>query len=186
VASVTHPRLAPVEYATLQDAAGWTLGFELIDGEAVVIPPTGGQAARAQGELFYAVRAWQDRTGDRGLLLQDVFIELPGGGYQAPDIAWWPEYRRPTVGVGAIAAVPDLVVEVLSPGTEDNDRGPKRAAYATAGVRELWLVDPRAVSITVYRDQQLAVPDALDVADELTSDLLPGFSARVRALLARG
>jgi Uma2 family endonuclease len=184
VASVTHPRLAPWEYAALQADAGWTMRAELIDGEPVVIPPTGGHAARAQLEVVYALRAWQERTGNRGLLLPDVFIELPDGSYPAPDIAWWSADRAPSVGVGAIASVPDLIVEILSPGTEENDRGPKRAAYAAARVRELWLVDPGAHIVTIYRDAQLAVPVVLDGADEVTSDLLPGFSARVAELLA--
>jgi Uma2 family endonuclease len=180
---VTHPRISRTQYVAIQLDAGWTAPLELIDGEAVVIPPTGGQASRAQIELIHALRGWQDRTADRGLLLQDVFVELPGGEYPAPDIAWWTAGRVPVVGFGAVSSVPDLVGEVLSPSTEANDRGPKREAYATAGVRELWLVDPRTRDITVYRDPELAAPVTLGRADELTSELLPGFAAKVGELL---
>jgi Putative restriction endonuclease len=52
-----------------------------------VTPPSGGQAASAQGELFFAVRRWQETSGDAGLLLQDVFIRLTGENYLAPDLA---------------------------------------------------------------------------------------------------
>ena len=51
---------------------------------------------------------------------------------------------------GDSGRVPDLVVEVLSPGTRENDLGPKRDAYGRAGVRELWLVDPAVKRITVF------------------------------------
>ena len=54
------------------------MAVELIDGEAVVMPPSGAAASSVQGELFFALRSWQDAEGERGLLLQDVFVELPG------------------------------------------------------------------------------------------------------------
>lgn len=147
VATVAHPRLAPDEFVALESSVGWQLALELIHGEAVVIPPTGGYAASIQGELFFALRTWQERVGDRGLLLQDVFVALPGGHFLAPDIAWWHDERRPRVGDGAVDVVPDLVVEVLSPATRLNDLGAKRELYVTAGVRELWLADPTDASI---------------------------------------
>lgn len=46
--------------------------------------------------------------------------------------------------------VPDLAAEILSPSTAARDRGEKKGAYARAGVREYWLVDPRARMVTVF------------------------------------
>lgn len=40
-----------------------------------------------------------------------------------------------------------LVVEVLSPSTAARDRMVKTGLYLGAGVREVWLVDPRAETI---------------------------------------
>ncbi|MEM6530902.1 MAG: Uma2 family endonuclease, partial [Chloroflexota bacterium] len=48
---------------------------------------------------------------------------------------------------------PDLVVEVLSPGTASLDRGRKFQLYAQHGVREYWLVDPQAQFIEVFTPQ---------------------------------
>lgn len=45
---------------------------------------------------------------------------------------------------------PDLVVEVLSPSTMQNDRGPKMRHYAAAGVKEYWIVSPIGQSVEVY------------------------------------
>ena len=49
-----------------------------------------------------------------------------------------------------VYGAPDLVVEVLSPGTAKRDRGYKKDAYARAGVREYWLVSPAEKSVEVY------------------------------------
>ena len=49
-----------------------------------------------------------------------------------------------------IDGAPDLVVEVLSPGTAKNDKGYKKDVYERAGVPEYWIVDPPHKSIEVY------------------------------------
>jgi len=50
-----------------------------------------------------------------------------------------------------VHGTPDLVVEVLSPGTMRNDKTYKKDTYAKCGVREYWLVDPCSKSVEVYR-----------------------------------
>jgi Uma2 family endonuclease len=177
VATVAHPRLNSAEYLALQAAAGWRSAVELIGGEAVVTPPSGGQAASAQGELFFAIRRWQETSGDGGLLLPDVFIRLSGEDYLAPDLAWWAAARRPRLLQGALDVIPELVVEVLSPATRINDLGAKKDAYLAAGARELWLADPQVATITTMQPDGRQQP--LGRGDELTSPLLPGFVVEV-------
>lgn len=50
-----------------------------------------------------------------------------------------------------VHGAPDLVVEVLSPGTMRYDKTLKKDAYAHCGVREYWLVDPSGKSLEIYR-----------------------------------
>ena len=49
-----------------------------------------------------------------------------------------------------VYGAPDLVVEVLSPGTEKRDRGIKKNLYEKCGVKEYWLVNPETKSVEVY------------------------------------
>lgn len=163
-----------MEFMALQSSAGWRMAVELIDGEAVVMPPSGAAASAVQGELFFGLRSWQENEADEGLLLQDVFVELPGHQFLAPDIAWWSAARRPAVRAGAIDVLPELVVEVLSPATRVNDLGVKRDYYLDVGIRELWLADPAAK--TLVRARLSSTDEELASEDTLTSALLPGFS----------
>ncbi len=57
---------------------------------------------------------------------------------------------RDKIKLDGIHGAPDLVVEVLSPGTAKNDRGVKKAVYESSGVPEYWIVDPAGKSIEVY------------------------------------
>ena len=53
-------------------------------------------------------------------------------------------------GRKAIYGAPDMVVEVLSYSTHKKDLGVKKDTYEAQGVREYWIVDPWAKSVTVY------------------------------------
>lgn len=49
-----------------------------------------------------------------------------------------------------IWGAPDLVVEILSPSTQDRDFGAKYMKYRSFGVREYWIIDPMNERIIVY------------------------------------
>ncbi len=51
---------------------------------------------------------------------------------------------------GRIHGVPDLIAEVLSPGSRAYDEGVKLEAYARAGVPEYAVIDPLARSLRLY------------------------------------
>src|SRR3954468_11524412 len=77
----------------------------------------------------------------------------------------------------------ELVVEVLSPGAENErrDREIKLGLYGRRGVDEYWVLDRAACTVGVYRRGGRA-PDLVAVLTDrgtLTSPTLPGFSAAV-------
>jgi Uma2 family endonuclease len=83
-------------------------------------------------------------------------------------------------------AAPDLVVEILSPGTRRRDRGRKRAIYDREGVQEYWIVDPEAQAITALRRPQhdAGLTDVttltLDSGATLESPLFPALTIPLR------
>ena len=152
--------------------------MELIAGEAVIVPPISEPASSVQGELYMALRRWQEDVDDKGLVLQDVFVAFANGNRPAPDISYWSVKRRPPVKRGAMESVPDLIAEVLAPSTRANDLGVKRDLYMQSGVRELWLVDPDARTVTRVRPD--TTPDeVLGEGTTLRSELLEGFALDV-------
>jgi len=80
-----------------------------------------------------------------------------------------------------VYGVPDLVIEVLSAGTEQVDRGEKYLEYAKAGVREYWTDDPDGQSIEVYilRRNVYQLKEKFKPGEIATSELLPGFEVNV-------
>ena len=86
---------------------------------------------------------------------------------------------------GRIRGVPDLIVEVLSPGSVDYDEGVKLEAYAKAGVPEYAVIDPAKRALRLYAlDQPGQYHDARALAgdDSVIFACLPSISFRLSAL----
>lgn len=92
-----------------------------------------------------------------------------------PDLSFISKARmRPEYLEGHIPIPPDLAVEVVSPNDLFYDVQQKVGEYLRAGVRLVWIVNPRTREVHVYRAdgefQLLKIDDALDGAD-----VVPGF-----------
>lgn len=107
-----------------------------------------------------------------------------------PDVVWISKERLAT-GLddsGHLTVSLELVVEVLSPGADDErrDRQAKLKLYAERGVQTYWILDWRLKQVEVYQRQggTLKVTITLLVGDDLTSPLLPEFVCPVARLFA--
>ena len=82
---------------------------------------------------------------------------------------------------GHLPIPPDLAVEVMSPNDNAYDLDEKVQEYLRAGVQLIWVVNPRARTVRVYRQQGIGT--ILGENDELSGeDVIPGFRCRVGEL----
>ena len=163
--------------------------YEIIDGELYVSTQPSLEHQRICLRLGSALLAWDDEVGLGTVYLAPGII-FPDDDNVAPDLAWVSQERLALlVGPDSkLHAAPDLVVEVLSPGpdNEERDRDIKLRLYSRRGVREYWIVDWLGRQVEVYRRENaaLVLVATLTDADALESTLLPGFSLPVRTLFA--
>lgn len=103
-----------------------------------------------------------------------------------PDVFFVSRQRRFVIGEQNIWGAPDLVIEVLSPATQERDRIAKLAVYARHGVPEYWLVDPANRTVTVLRWTANGY-ETVGVYDEsavLVSPLLPDLRLPLAGIFA--
>ncbi len=75
-----------------------------------------------------------------------------GDDVLVPDVAGWRRERMPrTPLTAATSLAPDWLCEVLSPSTTTLDRAAKLPVYAREGVRHVWLIDPVARTLELFR-----------------------------------
>ena len=104
-----------------------------------------------------------------------------------PDILFVSNSRSSIVTEANIQGAPDLVVEILSPGTATYDRGYKQALYSRHGVREYWLVDPDAETVEVLAEgeQALRLYATHRRGESLTSPLFAGLAIDLEQVFGR-
>jgi len=128
---------------------------ELIDGVLIEMPPVNVPHGRVTMRLGSRVLAHAD-ANDLGHVYTEVgfILRRNPDRLRAPDIAFVRKDRIPPEGKpsqGFWEFVPDLVVEVISPGDAPGEVQLKIREWIEAGVRLLWAVYPDTWTITVMR-----------------------------------
>lgn len=126
---------------------------EIAGGAVRVLPRPGGRHTRASSKLGVVLGgAFGFDAGPPGgwVLLDEPDIRF-GDEVRVPDLAGWRAERYAEPESGPYVAAPDWICEVLSPSTTRFDRGEKMPLYASHEVTHLWLVDPVAETLEVYR-----------------------------------
>ncbi|AKT41115.1 Uma2 family endonuclease [Chondromyces crocatus] len=146
-------RAPSATYADLV-AAPAHLVAELVDGVLYTSPRPASPHAHAASVLGMDIGSpfQRGRGGPGGWhILYEPELHF-GDDVLVPDLAGWRRERMPDLPqVAFFTLPPDWVCEVLSLSTASLDRTRKRPAYAAAGVTWLWLVDPLARMLEVFR-----------------------------------
>lgn len=116
--------------------------YELLEGDLVVTPApsTSHQLFSRNLQLLLVMHVEARQLGE--VFDAPVDVLLDRDSVVQPDLLFIRRDRLGIVRERAIHGPPDLIVEILSPSTEQRDRGAKRALYAKYGVLHYWMVDP--------------------------------------------
>lgn len=147
---------------TYTDYMSWNDGnrYELIDGVIYMMTPAPSWEHQSiSGELYKQLAVFL--TGKNCKVFSspfDVRLNADSGDDNViqPDIVVICD-RSKLAGTG-YNGVPDMVIEILSPSTENRDKTLKYDKYLQAGVREYWIVDPdgKTVSVNVLENGKYA------------------------------
>lgn len=160
--------------------------YELIEGELFVSCSPSLTHQSVAGNIFLSVSTHliANPIGRIWMAPGVIFSEYSG---VIPDLVYVSDARRAEIASGdRVMGSPDLVIEIVSPGIENErrDRLVKRQLYGKHGVKEYWIVDIQKRTIEVLQGQMLQLESILTEQDELTSSVLPGYRCRVETLFA--
>lgn len=170
MADMTQVRMKAPEFLELPESNQLT---ELIDGEIIVSPApldVHQKTSLLTTSLILGIMPNGTlRYAPTDVNFDDIHV------FQ-PDIFWVSETNDHCVLVDGKywRGAPDLVVEILSAGTQHRDRGVKFDIYEKYGVREYWMIDPLEKFVEVYQwsDGRFARLGLFQVGDKFTSNAL--------------
>jgi Uma2 family endonuclease len=185
--SSAQPARRAWTYGNLAALPDDRLRHELIDGEHVVTPSPLIPHQVILWNLVEVLGPYLRASPIGTALAGPVDVKFSPFTVLVPDLVYFTAERfARVVNEKHATAAPDLVVEILSPGTRRRDKGRKRAVYDREGVGEYWIVDPEARSITTLRRPRAdaGLTDVatltLDAGATLDSPLFPGLRVPLR------
>ncbi len=161
--------------------------YEIIDGELLVTRAPHNKHQDTCGNIYYELKSWSKRTG-LGYAVIGAGVLFSEGDDVIPDVIWMNQetYHSLIDESGHFQGAPELAIEVLSPGTENErcDRQVKLKLYSSRGVLEYWIANWRSQQMEIYRRSNgvLKLELTLFIDDVLTSPLLPDFACPLSQL----
>ena len=188
--NVVNPRVRFTyeDYKTLPESMDKR--YELLDGDIIMVPaPTTIHQRVSRNIGFLLIQHVREYTlGEVFYAPVDVVLGI-GSDREVvqPDVVFVSKERHRIIVEEEIQGAPDLVVEVLSPGTEARDQGYKKRLYARYGVNEFWIVDPKAKTLEVYIPKKAGYQLAgrYKSEDYLKSNLFSELRLKIEELFRR-
>lgn len=152
---------------------------EIIEGDEFMTPAPN---PHHQTVLFKIARRLGDHAEARKLgrvFVAPTDVVLSDHDIVEPDVFFIVQKRLSIIGLNNIQGAPDLVIEILSPSTTAQDRGPKLALYERAGVLEYWIVDPVAKTLEIREFGSPRRMRAYKEGQSFESALLPGLTVEI-------
>jgi Uma2 family endonuclease len=159
---------------------GWI--YEIIEGELFMSPAPLTRHQKSGGKIFAMFLNFAEEHDAGEPYISPIDVVLPGLATPVqPDVIFVTKERLDIIKEERVEGAPDIIVEVLSPWNWIVDRRRKFTIYAKAGVREYWLIDPKARTIELFclRGSTYALIGKYGAGETVRSEVLVGFEVKV-------
>ncbi|MCY3723691.1 MAG: Uma2 family endonuclease [Candidatus Poribacteria bacterium] len=155
-------------------------GYEYVKGELVPMPPASMEHGEISSNVHLSLGLHVRENQLGRLYIAETTFQL-GDRLVKPDIVFVSTARLPENREKGSPVPPDLAVEVVSPTDKHYDVTEKALAYLKAGTRLVWVIEPVAKTVMVYRSETDFT--VLTSEDTLTGeDVVEGFACPVEKL----
>ena len=155
--------------------------YEIVNGVLVMAPAPSPEHQEIVLEIASYLRTHVKLAGLGRVFPAPIDVDLGPKNVFQPDVVVVLNAHLDRVAAKKIVGAPDLVVEVVSPGSGVMDRIAKYAVYARAGIPEYWIVNPlrQTIEVSVLEDGEYHSLGVFQRQDLLPSRVVSGLPVRV-------
>ena len=155
-------------------------GYEYVKGELVPMAAAAIIHGKVGMNIILPLGSYVRENKLGRLFTNETTFQL-GDRVVKPDIAFVSTERLPEDEFKGFPDAPDLAIEIVSPSDKHYDVTEKALAYLKAGTRLVWVIEPIAKTVMVYRSETEFT--LLNCEDTLTGeDVVEGFSCPMAEL----
>ncbi len=159
---------------------------ELVNGEIVSKVSPKYKHASVQGRLLLLINDWCVRE-QCGRVCPEWAVVLKRNGQDwvpVPDVTYVSYKRLPVEWDEDLPCpvLPELVIEIISPGQSFGGMTSKATDYLLAGVSRVWVVDNQAQSVTVFGNSEF--PQTFWINNTISDALLPELAIALTDIFA--
>jgi Uma2 family endonuclease len=159
--------------------------YELINGEIVKKAAPTPRHQFTTGRLFSKMLNYAVEKKLEEVFTSPIDVFLDDRNQVQPDISFVSSEKSGIIDYkDGIMGVPDLIVEIISPGSFAIDRFDKKAVYEKVGVKEYWLVDPNNCSVEIYalKNGKFELLQVTAEEGKVQSIVLSGFEVEISGI----
>ena len=155
--------------------------YEILEGMLEATPSPVYEHQTVIRNLLVLLDTFLRRTGAGEVIQSPMDVILSNETVCQPDLLFIRKERVDQIVRDRVWGAPDLVIEVLSPGTAARDLQTKRHIYARHRIPEYWIVDPknRTLQRFVLLEVAYGSPETLLPGQTLETPLIPGLELAV-------
>jgi Uma2 family endonuclease len=175
-----HPLMTIADWEAMPDDGN---RYEIIEGELFVSCSPGLTHQMVLDNLIFIMKGFLE-ANPIGMVVSTPGLILSNYSGVIPDLVFFRHERRDEIVTGErLTGPPDLVIEILSPGSENKrrDRVAKLQLYSKHKVPEYWILDPEKLVLEKYRlgGNFLSLMETLQYDEVLSTQELSGFSCKI-------
>ena len=187
--SKPRTRLTNADYMAMTPSANSGPRYQLINGALVEMSGASYAHQTFLVQLLMQLATQVESLGIGEILPAPFDVHIDEFNTYQPDLLFVSNTRRSIFNPDGrgITGAPDVVVEILSDSTRRRDLNEKLPVYAANGVREVWIVDLDAITVTIHSGDGSAFAPVRTFAasDTLTSNAMPSVAIDLGPIFAR-
>lgn len=159
---------------------------EVINGELIMVaaPSTFHQTVLIN--LVNELKNFLNKEKSGKMFCAPTDVKLSESNVVQPDIIFISQERLNIITDNNVDGVPDLIIEILSPGTAYSDLIEKKEIYERFEVKEYWIVDPNKHRVEIYNNvnQQFELNQRIDLTGVVKSLVIKGFEVTLENIFS--